>query len=252
MIENYVQWRMQIHSQKSKKSGKAAPLRIADCAAQHSTKPAWDAGGAGKLSWNGSVNGNSGEGSWTLVSVYKRGAAAGSTCDSTCTELWRDDRTGLVWSDHLGDANWCKAAGASNRVGSPYAEDDPSNICDSATNQSQTAPVSLCYEDSTWLSTPTGLTDGSTFEYDNAKVGLRASTTPSVDWRLPTIEDWRLANINGVRHVLPNMGRGFWSASVDSSYRDSAWLFHGGYGSIYHSYYVIRDSSFYSVRCVGR
>jgi hypothetical protein len=190
------------------------------------------------------------EGSWTLVTVYKHGAANGTTCDSTCREVWRDDRTGLVWSDKIGSfsANWCGAAGSSNRSGSPYAEDDPAGICDSEFSQSQTSPVSLCFEDSDWLTTPTVATDGSTFEYDSAKGGMRKLTTPSVRWRLPTINDWKLANVNGVRRVLPNMSSSFWSASVRSGDRSYAWLFNGYYGYINYDY----RSQGNSVRCVGR
>ncbi len=64
--------------------------RVTDCNTQHSTKPGWDASsGDGKISWDGAVNGNASEGSWTLVTVYMRGAASGNgtTCDATCREV---------------------------------------------------------------------------------------------------------------------------------------------------------------------
>ncbi len=242
--------------------------RVTDCNTQYSTKPGWDASSSdGKISWNGAVNGNASEGSWTLVTVYMRGAASGNgtTCNATCREVWRDDRTGLLWSDQLGDLsatanqgrfNWCKAAGSSNRAGSPYAEDDPINYCDNAIYQSQATPTSLCVEDATYLLTPTGITDSSTYEFDNPKGGMRAAAnydvegdSPSIYWRLPTVYDWNQANLNGVRQVLPRMtGGSFWSASVYSDERNNAWFFVGLYGSVY--YYDRTDDIL--VRCVGR
>jgi hypothetical protein len=196
-----------------------------------------------------------------------RGSANGTTCDTTCREVWRDDRTGLLWSDQLGDQsgsytadqdafNWCKATGSSNKAGSPYAEDDPNDFCDNATYQNQTTPTSLCAEDATYLLTPTGITDTTTYEFDNPKGGMRAAAnydvegdSPSVYWRLPTVYDWYQANSNGVRQVLPRMGgNSFWSASVYSVNRSDAWYFLGDDGDV--SVYDRSDGL--HVRCVGR
>ena len=46
-------------------------------------------------------------------------------CDATCYEVWRDERTGLLWSDRLAESG----------------------------------------------TTPTGVTNGITFEFDSAKYG---------------------------------------------------------------------------------
>lgn len=202
--------------------------------------------------WNGGANGISGEGSWTLVTVYSASLAEGIQCDTSCYEVWRDDRTGLLWSDKLADTvggntdySWCKATGSnfSSDTGNPYREDDPSNYCDSATYQNQTqspAPVSLCFEDSAWLSTPTAA--------DPMKGNMhKHSGSATVKWRLPTKQDFEIAEHNGIRHVLPNMAFWFWSASVYTRDRIYAWLYVGSYG--YVGFYF-RDSAT-AVRCVG-
>lgn len=44
--------------------------KIKDCAFQHTTKPVWDAGIAGQLTWNGMQRGTNSEGSWTLVTIF--------------------------------------------------------------------------------------------------------------------------------------------------------------------------------------
>ena len=240
--------------------------RIADCDTQHALKPSWDAAaGDGRISWDGEVNGNAAEGSWTLVTVYMRAGANGDTCDATCREVWRDDRTGLIWSDRLGDLsgtadqgifNWCWASGNSNRGGSPYQEDDDDNLCNNAANQDQGNPRSLCAEDAAWLFTATGITHNTTYEFDDPKGGMRAAAdydvkgdSPTIYWRLPTVYDWKLADVNGVRHVLPNMSTNYWSASASSSPSTNAWEFFGQYGNVNDGNGREEDSR---VRCVGR
>ncbi len=70
--------------------------RVTHCALQNTTLASWD----------GSVSGNAGQGLWKLV-----------TYNGT-HEVWRDERTKLLWSDHLGQTNWCRATGSSG--GGPY------------------------------------------------------------------------------------------------------------------------------------
>lgn len=196
-------------------------------------------------SWNGATNGNSSEGSWTLVTVYQAAAADGANC-SSCTEVWRDDRTGLIWSDRITNGttttfNWCHVTGVSQ--GGPLGQDDiGGGFCNSGASQNQTTPVSLCYEYE-GLDTP-----NFTFA---AKGNLRASSIPAVHWRVPTIHDWEQAELDGVRFVLPNMldVDFFWSASIySSSSRTNGWRFNSMYG------YALMNNraNFFSARCVGR
>lgn len=65
--------------------------RINDCKAKNGEN----------YQWLGSVNGNSGEGTWTLVYV------------SGVTRVWLDENTGLVWSPPISETNWNNASGSS-------------------------------------------------------------------------------------------------------------------------------------------
>jgi hypothetical protein len=199
--------------------------------------------------WDGRKRGTGAETLWVLVSVTSPHADGtmpdGQSCTSgsNCYEVWRDESTGAVWSDNLGVTNWCKASGSSG--GGPFHEDDPYNICDSSTFQNQTTPESWCAEDQ-MLNTPTN--------YDMYKGNMVGVQSP-VHWRLPTNSDWALAEVHGIRFVLPRMaGIYFWSATVSSSDRSTAHGFYGSDGSV--SSGIPRNSTngyskFDSVRCIG-
>ena len=52
-------------------------------------------------SWNGTANGNAGEGIWRLI-----------VRESNGREAWVDESTGLIWSDVISSvSNWCQASG---------------------------------------------------------------------------------------------------------------------------------------------
>lgn len=71
-----------------------------------------------------------------------------------------------------------------------------------------------------------------------------------VTWRLPSIDEYKEAEKNGIRKALPNMNYWFWSSSVHRSSSGSAWLFNGDYG--YSINYFRNYDSVDSVRCVAR
>lgn len=194
--------------------------RVTDCAAANGATATWD----------GAAKGNAGQSQWKLV-----------TYNGT-HEVWRDERTGFIWSDRLGLANWCLATGSSG--GGPYGQVDPMGYCDNVAYQPvQSTPESWCTED-------TGFNTPST--YDSMKGGMRllaTATSPGVVWRLPTKWDLHQAEIDGIRFPLPNMSHFFWSASVVSNDRNLAWHFTGDVGYFLD---VGRDSVAMSVRCVGR
>lgn len=181
--------------------------------------------------WLGS-NGNAGHGNWTLV-MASDGANTDGTACATCKEVWRDDRTGLLWSDRLAtDQNWCKASGA-----------NLGTVCSNTTNQPAT-PESLCAEDGTRTTSNT---------YDSAKGSmLLASTASKVRWWLPTRYDWMEAEENGIRFVLPNITENFWTSSADSADLAKAWIFTNavGAGGAIETLDMLDTTT--STRCIGQ
>ena len=230
--------------------------RIADCV---------DINGAA-ATWDGAARSNSGHGVWKLVSKTADGAVG--------KEVWRDERTKMLWSDFLGNLDgsgvptggasqdnfgWCLASGNTQNEGG----------VDCRVNEAGSyneAGVSLCAEDPDLL-TPNGAhnvsaganelptwTEEGTAIID-AKGGMKLAATPAspaVTWKLPNREDFLQAFANGAGFVLPRFhGRGFWTASVKSGTSNKAWYFHvnpNGEVSVYH--YGRSNGSI--VRCVGR
>lgn len=190
--------------------------------------------------------------SWSLVVRTSWPKTMVSTSTKTdeklaAVEVWRDNLTGLIWSDAIGGAdgknNWCHASGSNNKKGSPHAEDDPFDLCDNEKYQSQSAPISLCVEDKENLN--------GTLKSDPAKGGLGlldGATTP-VKWWLPDLEEFKTAFSHGAKYVLPHIAeRWEWSASVFSWQRVGAWVFSGTGGFVSPT-----DSRHFlgGVRCVG-
>ena len=221
--------------------------RIDDCAVQLGTEAIW----------SGSTKGNAGQFSWQIVT---RTGDCGSTAPNrTCREVWRDNRTQLLWSSRISESiNWCRSSGNNNIAGNPSAEDDASDYCDNVGNQAVAGmAVSACYEDGS-----TNFTNAhATITNANGKGGLSLSSTPAIAWRLPTMADYRQADIDGIRYVLPDMGTNAdsatsyeWSATVLSSNRASAWIFdtYLGYAAINARNSVTYNATTIGVRCVGR
>lgn len=124
------------------------------------------------------------------------------------------------------------------------------------------SPISYCAE-ATGLNPPAGET-WSPPAYVAAKGGMGKLSTPAVRWRAPSIEDYKLADVNGIRFVMPDMGIAGasrptpdtslgttayeWSSSVFSGNRYASWYFFGATGLVSN---VSRIGSVW-VRCVGR
>lgn len=202
--------------------------RIAHCATQNSSA----------ATWNGQTNGIAGEGNWKLVTY------------TGTYEVWRDERTGLVWSDKVPtNDNWCKATGNAQA-------DDPSSYCNNASYQDQTTPYSYCVEDASHQPALAG-ENWTTGAYHGIKGGMGAvatGTSPAVRWRLPSRADWMQADIDGVRQVLPNINNTFWSATIYDSLRQRANYFIGGSGTIAASSSLgtVNRNAASAIICVGR
>jgi len=262
--------------------------RITDCDTQHATKPSWDTSSTdGKISWSGATSGFGlgGEGSWTLVTVYASGGSNGTTCPASntlttsCREVWRDDRTGLLWSDRIGDNastttnagrfTWCVASGNTQNANGDCRTSGGGGGAGVSYNY---VGISLCAE-AAGVTTPVGITNTGGEQvaqfsaWTEAGTGVRdakggmlkaansdpagGAQSPVVRWRLPTKWDFEQADIDGIRLVLPNfytLSEDNWSASLYSPSRTLAWVFVGSVGFVN---YDGRPAP-YAVRCVAR
>lgn len=124
------------------------------------------------------------------------------------------------------------------------------------------SPVSYCAE-SAGVNAAAGENWGAG-TYFAAKGGMGKNSMPAVRWRFPSIEDYKLADVNGMRFVLPDMGIAGtnrpqidgspgsssyeWSGSVVSSNRSYSWIFFGDLGNVSVNFRYNASS----VRCVGR
>lgn len=202
---------------------------------------------------NGSM-GNSGFGIWKLVSrVNATGVGM--------VEVWRDENTKLFWSSRVSEnINWCRASGSSNNLKFPdLAENDLSNICNLQSNQEQVVSqniISACFEDTGFSDSHSDIkpfTHGTVPSGKSAgKAGIHSTSTQKIFWRLPTIYDYRIANYNGMRFVLPDMtgvnANDEWTATINSLDRKKAWTFQSGSGQKLSK---ARNLKF-SARCIGR
>jgi hypothetical protein len=195
--------------------------RIADCASKNGSNATWDGG----------TQSNSGDAVWKLVT--RHGANK---------EVWQDQRTGLLWSSIASTTNkWCPAAGNNDAS-------DPSGYCNANT-------TSYCIETlypGGGAATP-GFSGDSFIAgtYDAAKGGMGRGSTPSVDWRLPTIHDYDQAEVDGIRHVMPDMGAfgsDEWSSTISSANRAKAWEDWTIRANITTN---DRFANSYNIRCVG-
>jgi hypothetical protein len=239
--------------------------RIQNCASLNSHRAIWE----------GESYGLAGEGTWKLVTLVSTAAAAsvGSPCGgglaSGCFEVWRDERTLLIWSDTMQDPyNWFQAAGYANSASTvSFTEYDAIAVSPLAASGKTYAPrcqnsvgmtcqpsipISVC-ADAGVLFGKNGVNsyrnpDG-TAGTKNEEFSKGRMHSTDRQWRLPTIDDYQLANINGLRKVLPNARHSFWSATSYSAAKGNALVFEGTAGLVS---FQPRYESAIRVRCVGR
>ena len=148
-------------------------------------------------------------------------------------EMWKDMKTGLVWSGSLGKTNWCQAAGDASGVlnsqcsRTVYQPQYPNaeSYCEESrvvNFSSKTEAGVNAFATSTWnrIASTALQEHWSSGTYHPAKgfMGSLPSTFgPAVNWRLPTKTDIDTAYSNGLREVVFGGGdEKIWSSSVYS------------------------------------
>jgi hypothetical protein len=163
-------------------------------------------------------------GNGELVNDYTGDEA---TWTNTSTNVWQDERTGLYWSNNLGNY-------------SNIFPDQDHSTCDF------------------FLSTPRGTYDGSDGDCGNAintcgnlSLDADGDGTPETDWYLPTQKELQQAYLDG----MYNQAGGsftttsmFWSSSEVSDNPTTAWRVGLHYGSTYTASKTRENA----VRCVSR
>lgn len=200
--------------------------------------------------WFGESQGKGAEAIWKLV-----------TRDGVSIEVWQDRRTGLLWSTLVTmTLNWCKASGSLSVGGT--------NSCIPGGGLQDISPKSACAENGSLAPalSETWTSGASVYSSSKGLMGL-LSNNAKVLWRLPTLADYQQANIDGIRFVMPDMGKvggsrtptdtstGFlgtpeWTATMLSNNHDYAFTFNAIYGTS-NSTGLSRAVSA-PVRCVGR
>lgn len=132
-------------------------------------------------------------------------------------EVWLDNMTGLVWSDVIITTNWCQATGNDE-----LPQGNTTVNCSDLMEQKR-----ICQ--------------------DLNLEGLAGR----IIWRLPTRNDFLLADLNGARFVLKpeTPSSGLWTATLKaaSADRSEAWIYNSEDGTLSAG----NLSTTHSVRCVG-
>jgi hypothetical protein len=205
--------------------------------------------------WSALQKGNSGESDWKLVTR----TSSFDSGNNLSREVWRDERTGLLWSSLVSTGiNWCQASGSNNITNNPAAENDPDNFCNNGTYQHVGSgptikAISSCLDDGENYFTE--VDDIHSAINNGGKGGLSSSSNPKVYWRLPTNADYLQASLDGIRYIFQDMVNGNyeWSGTVGLT-TDYAVVFHAQSGTVTE---VDRRGGFggftlYANRCVGR
>lgn len=212
-----------------------------------------------KAFYDGRQYGQAGEGDWSLVTRLSSGE-----------EVWRDERTKLLWSDKTSITyQWFHASGYAKLTATSVAETSYNSqpgvgtACrDHLSVQipcQSLNPISLCAEvdddgvvvgggaDPLYDESYTPTSDASIEKDFKGSLGV----TQDVLWKLPSIDDWKMADVNGLRKVLRTTDSLYWSSTTNSQTRSNVWIYSEDTGLIYNTGGSRSGGSTIFVRCVG-
>lgn len=158
--------------------------------------------------------------------------------------VWKDLKTGFIWSSMLGTTNWCVAEGDANGdngecIDTSFqpAYPDAHSFCEEIPAIDYSAKNELgqsVFELNSWTRIPApslgeNWTTGN-YSAGKGRMGEIASDeSPSVFWRLPSKSDLDTARVNGFTAVVKGGDSNFkiWSSTI-SSLDGNRYIFHFG------------------------
>ena len=138
-------------------------------------------------------------------------------------KVYKDERTGLYWSDKATDTQTNEFEAVANECADSEVTD---GTCDPCSFTTKGNAVALCCD----------------LDLDCSANGCSAST----DWRLPTQKEIMQAYIDGAANNLPNPDQNFWSSTEHYSSAASAWYVDLDWGPVA---YTLKNV-LHAVRCV--
>jgi hypothetical protein len=169
-------------------------------------------------------------GDWVLVSKIDK------------FQIWRDERTGLIWSDLIEsnskriELTNCEASGNTEIQDEiPFCKRTLTSACEERQGFLPAIP------DENWKRSL----------YSKSKGEMGKNSVTPIYWKLPTAKDFRTADINGATEVLPRLANAFWTSTFYSNINSSSYFAalvprYGQIGFALES----RSTKLY-VRCVG-
>lgn len=174
--------------------------------------------------WSGKSMADAGQGDWKLV-----------LRDENQQEIWINSQTKALWSSSLAQTHWCQGSGNEQEVELvfPSSDDDQDSIKTSCSELIKNQGIQL------------GVCDAYT-QKTSSKFGL------SLKWRLPSLNDWLLAETQGARFVFQDIKKDqeltpYWSATTSSKNISQAWVFNHPKGLAIEA----SKNSKFNVRCIA-
>ena len=192
----------------------------------------------------GKKQGQDGAGDWNLV---VRLTGKDQFNQGRVFEVWRDERTKLIWSDSTNMSyNWFQSAGFSSatdtRLLTYYNAQAGSSIGNTILQPIN--PISVCANADRLNAN--GGTRGIT-RYRNPAIENQVKGNLNIAWRLPSRNDWFSAFVDGISQVISSTNISAWTATSTSGNGGRQFKFFPSNGAIQEE----SPMTLQSVRCVA-